>query len=217
MVDIDVRGAWFEGDAAVLAGADRRFATALASAGALVFPDRGQGFALLVRVMLEQQVSVAAADAMWARLTQSVTAVTPVAIAAADDGLLRTCGFSRQKMRYARAAAEAAIEGRLDLTAIDTLPSDAAIERLCVLPGIGIWSAECFLLWSGRRDMLPAGDMALQVGWQWLSQTDARPTADQLRGALAPFRPRLSAASLLIWRFYVAQRSAGARKAAAGA
>ncbi|MCA8909759.1 MAG: DNA-3-methyladenine glycosylase 2 family protein [Rhodospirillaceae bacterium] len=166
---------------------------------------RPSGFPALVRHILEQQVSTKAAAAMWAKLAARVDGVTPEALMALDEAALKACGFSRQKTRYVRALAEAVLDGSFDLAAVAADPDDeAAIAALTVLPGIGRWTAENYLLWSlGRRDILPAGDLALLVAWQWLSGAAARPKPDELRALAEAWRPRRSAATFLLWHFYL--------------
>ncbi len=213
-------------DVAALASADPAFALAARIAGVFPIRLRPPGFGTLLRIILEQQVSTAAAAAMWRRLCDRLGAaapgpplpdsvapgsgapgsVAPGPFLALDDDALRACGFSRQKARYGRALAEEVRDGRLDLEALAGLDDEAAMARLCALPGIGRWSAENYLLWAlGRPDVLPAQDLALQLGWQWLTETAERPTAAALRTAAEPWRPRRTAASLLIWHFYLAR------------
>ncbi|MCB9958539.1 MAG: DNA-3-methyladenine glycosylase 2 family protein [Rhodospirillaceae bacterium] len=166
---------------------------------------RPAGFPALVRHILEQQVSTRAAAAMWAKLCARVDAVTPQALLVLDEADLKACGFSRQKIRYVRALGEAVLDGSVSLAAVAADPDDeAAIAALTALPGIGRWTAENYLLWSlGRRDILPAGDLALLVAWQWLSGADARPKPDELRALAEAWRPRRSAATFLLWHFYL--------------
>jgi DNA-3-methyladenine glycosylase II len=191
---------------AALAAADPRLARARAEATAMTLAPRAEGFATLLFIILEQQVSVAAARALYARLLQVLPAPTPAGFLALDEATLRACGFSRQKQRYARALAEAIATGRFDPAALPALDDAAATAALTALPGLGRWSAECYLLWSlGRRDIWPAGDLALQLGWQWLAGLETRPDEAALRAAAEPWRPRRTAAALLIWHYYLAQ------------
>ena len=173
--------------------------------GRVAFAPRPPGFPTLVRLILEQQVSTKAAAAMWAKLADRVGAVVPSAVLGLDDETLKACGFSRQKIRYARALAEAVGDGSLDLAAVAAEPDDeAVIDLLTALPGIGRWTAENYMLWVlGRRDVLPAGDLALLIAWQRLAGLDTRPKPDALREMAEPWRPRRSAATYLLWHFYL--------------
>ena len=201
----DPRAAAVIGDMAALAAADPRLAPAMAASARYAVVLRRPGFATLLRIILEQQVSTAVAAAMWRRLGETLGAVTPAGFLALDDAVLKRCGFSRQKTAYGRALAEALDTGRFDLDAVAHLPDDAALEALCALKGVGRWSAENYLLWAlGRRDVLPAQDLALMVGWQWLTGRDERPTAAALRADAEAWRPRRTAASFLIWHHYLA-------------
>ena len=180
------------------------------------FAMRDPGFGTLIWLILGQQVSIRAAAAMWAKLVDRLGAVTPAGMRSLDEATLRACGFSRQKVRYAGALADAVDSGAIDLEGLGTLSDEAVIETLCVLPGIGRWTAENYLLWAlGRRDVIPAGDLALLIGWQWLSDGAARPTPDDLRQVAEAWRPRRTAATFLIWAHYLdtqeARRGAGRR------
>lgn len=199
-------------DAAHLAASDARLAVAAAIVGTFPIQRRPPGFATLLGIILEQQVSTAAARAMRARLEARLGTVAPEPFLALDPDTLRACGFSRQKARYGRALAEEVRDGRLDLDAVAVLDDEAALTRLSALPGIGRWSAENYLLWAlGRRDVWPAQDMALQIGWQWLAGAEARPSAMALREIAEPWRPRRTAAAMLVWHYYLAQVAARRR------
>lgn len=165
---------------------------------------RERGFPMLIRSILAQQVSNAAATAMWNRLSGLLDPVAPVGLLALGDDSLRACGFSRQKTGYARAIAEAVRDGRFDIGAVDAMADESAIEALCSLKGIGRWSAECYLLFGlSRRDRFPAGDLALQIGWQRLAGLPKRPSPDALLTAAEAWRPRRTAAAFLLWGYYI--------------
>jgi len=204
-----------EADRRALPAADVRLARAAAAGAPFAIDLRPPGFGTLLRIILEQQVSTAAARGMWAKLQARLgEAPAPAAFLALDDAALRACGFSRQKAGYGRALAEAVAAGAVDLDAVAALDDEAAVAALTALKGIGRWSAENYLLWAlGRRDVFPAQDLALLVGWQWLTGADARPTAEALRAQAEVWRPRRTAATLLIWQYYLAQ--AADRRAAA--
>lgn len=164
---------------------------------------RPTGFPGLVRLILEQQVSVAAADAMWRRLAERIGQPAPAALLALEDAELKLCGFSRPKMVYARGLAEAILDGRLDLDAIHLLDDEAAIASLTTLKGIGRWSAECYLMLAlGRPDIWPVDDLALMVGMQRLAGRPERPPRAELLAMAEPWRPHRSTAARLVWRHY---------------
>ena len=178
-------------------------AAALARAG---FPQpriRDRGYATLLRIILGQQVSVCAAEAMWARFAAAAASpAEPAALLALPDTVLRACGFSRQKAAYARALAEAVATGAIDLAA---LPADdeAAIRVLTGLKGIGRWSAEIYLLFAeGRPDVFPAGDLAVRIELGRVLGLDARPSEAAARALAEDWRPHRGAMAVFLWHHY---------------
>lgn len=168
---------------------------------------REPGFATLVLLILEQQVSLASARAAFDRLGARVGAVTPDAVLALDDDTLRAIGFSRQKTRYARALAAALLDGSLDLDTLPSLP-DADVRRaLVALPGIGPWTADVYLLAClARPDLWPVGDVALQAAAQRALDLERRPTAVELEAIGERWRPHRSVAAQLLWHLYLGER-----------
>ena len=164
------------------------------------------GFPGMIHLILGQQVSIEAADAMYAGL-KALGPVTPDVILSLDDATLRSRGFTRLKAEYARALA-GAVRAGLDLIAVGELDSDTAITELTKVRGVGRWTAECYLLFSaGHRDVFPAGDLALRVGWQEIARLEAPPAEDELRTFAAAWAPRRSAAAHLIWHHYLRTRN----------
>jgi DNA-3-methyladenine glycosylase II len=157
----------------------------------------------LLRTIVGQQVSVAAARSMWAKLEAAYGSPPDLArILKASDDELRLAGISRQKAGYARSLAELVLSGELDLA---TLPADdeEAIALLTKIKGIGRWSAEIYLLFAeGRRDVWPAGDLAVQIAIGRLLGLDERPTEKQLRELGEAWRPNRGAAAVLAWHSY---------------
>ncbi len=194
--------------AAWLAAHDPRFAEALRLTGPLPLRRRAGGFAALVDAIVSQQVSVASADAMVARLA-AAGLMEPLAMAAASDELLRACGMSRQKARYLRALAAAGI----DYDALHLAPDDAAIARLVEVPGIGRWTAEIYAMFSlGRADVFAPGDLALQEAARVLFALEARPTEKALRVMAEAWSPWRGVAARLLWAYYrVAKQREGIR------
>lgn len=162
------------------------------------------GFPGLLRIILEQQVSTRAAEAMWRNLCGGSDRISPEAVLALDDDALRQCGFSRQKMGYARGLASDVVSGRLDIEAVHGMPDDDALESLVRIKGIGRWSAEIYLLLVlGRPDVWPVDDLAVAVGLQWLLGRDERPLRDELMALGEPWRPYRSTAARLVWHYYL--------------
>lgn len=164
---------------------------------------RSRGYATLLRTIVGQQVSVAAASSMWNKLVLAMGEdVPPHDILAADFDTLRACGLSRQKQGYARSLCELVIAGQLDF---DALPADdeKAIELLTRIKGIGRWSAEIYLLFAeGRPDIWPAGDLAVQVGLGKLLGMEERPSEKQTRLLAEGWRPHRGAAAIFTWHCY---------------
>jgi DNA-3-methyladenine glycosylase II len=161
------------------------------------------GCATLLRTIVGQQVSVAAARSMWTKLTDRFGETPDLeALAAADDETLRAAGLSRQKAGYARSLASLVLSGELDLAA---LPADdeEAIALLTRIKGIGRWSAEIYLLFAeGRGDVWPAGDLAVQIEIGKLLGLAERPSEKQLRALAEAWRPHRGAAAVLAWHSY---------------
>ena len=156
------------------------------------------GFRELMRAMVGQQLSVAAARSIWQKL-ETAELTTPDAIKQADDVTFRANGLSRQKIRYVRSLAEHDINYEM----LTTLPDEEVISTLTAVTGIGKWTAEMYLLFSlGRADVLAVDDLAIKVGAMALLELDARPTPKQLKTLSEPWSPHRSAASLLLWAYY---------------
>ena len=165
---------------------------------------REPGFATLLYIILEQQVSLASARAAYARLITVVSPLTPETFLALDDAELRAVGFSRQKARYGRLLAEAVLEGRLDLAALETVPDDDVREALMAQKGIGPWTADIYLMEALLRpDIWPTGDIALATAAQQLKGLPARPTPQELDALGVPYRPWRAVAARLFWHYYL--------------
>ena len=162
-----------------------------------------RGAVTLLRTIVGQQVSVAAARSMWAKLEAAFGAPPDLALLlAASDDAMRAAGMSRQKSGYIRSLAELVIVGELDLT---NLPEDdeEAIALLTRIKGIGRWSAEIYLLFAeGRPDVFPAGDLAVVTELGRLLGLPDKPSEKQLRELAEPWRPYRGAAAVLAWHSY---------------
>ena len=184
--------------AAHLAAVEPRFAMALDTVGSLPLRRRKDGFAALVDAIVSQQVSVAAADAIYGRL-KDANLIGPRKIMWASDEDLRACGLSRQKIRYVRALAEA----RINYTALRQADTDTVIATLTEVPGIGTWTAEIYAMFSlGRADVFAPGDLALQEAARLLFDLPDRPSERQLRQMAQDWAPWRSVAARLLWAYY---------------
>jgi DNA-3-methyladenine glycosylase II len=187
-----------------LTRSDPDLARIVALAGVPHFPRRKPSFGTLLHIILEQQVSVEAARAMYARLKQHCRWVTPERFLRLDDDTLRRCGFSRQKMAYGRHLATAIRDGAVDLKTIAGHDDERAMAELVKLKGIGRWSAEVYLLFAlARPDVWPADDLGLQLAVQWLKGLDQRPKGPALRALAEAWRPWRAVAACLLWQFYL--------------
>jgi DNA-3-methyladenine glycosylase II len=161
------------------------------------------GFAGLVQLVLEQQVSTASAASLWARVRAAFPEVTPSAVLARDEAFLRDLGLSGQKTRYVRGIAEAIEAGTLDLAALPTVSDEEAASRLMLLKGIGRWTAEAYLMGvEGRTDIFPAGDLALQEGLRWADRMEQRLGIDALYRRAEAWKPYRGVAAHLLWAYY---------------
>jgi DNA-3-methyladenine glycosylase II len=187
-----------------LARHDRALARIVRTAGMPRFPLRAPGFPTLLHIILEQQVSIDAAAAMFRRLREICVPLDPVGFLTLDEATLKRCGFSRQKIGYARSLAEGIENGSCDLAALATMADDGAAAELIKLKGIGRWTAEVYLLFAlGRPDIWPAGDLGLQLALQRLEERATRPTAEELIVRAEKWRPWRSVAACLLWQFYL--------------
>ena len=164
----------------------------------------GGGYAGLVRLILGQLVSIEAADAMWANLENALGTVEPATVRRADPATLRRCGFTARKADFARAIGDLG----LDFAILDALADGDLIDRLVTLPGVGRWTAECYLVFClGRRDVFPAGDLALRIGWEEIAGLSATPTEADLREIATWWSPHRTAAAYLVWAQYLRARN----------
>ncbi len=164
---------------------------------------RPVGFAGLAQIIAAQQVSAASANAIVGRLEAALRPLTAEGFLELDEAALKAIGLSRPKMRYCRALAEDLLAGRIDLDGLAGLDDEAAIEHLTRAKGIGVWSAEVYLLFALRRpDVWPAGDLAVQVAVQRVKGLEARPNVAEMRALAEPWRPHRSAAARFLWHLY---------------
>lgn len=183
------------------------FAEILRRAGPPRFRRRRNGFGTLLHIILEQQVSIDAAAAMYKRLLGVCRPLAPEAFHALDDSTLRSCGFSRQKMGYARDIAARVDNGKLDFARLDAAEDEAALAELLSLRGIGRWSAEIYLLFAlGRADIWPAADLGLQVALGDHLRSGARADESETRRLGEAWRPWRSVAACLFWQSYLHAR-----------
>lgn len=177
---------------------DPRFAAIYNQVGVPSLRRNTGGFEQLMRAMVGQQLSVAAASSIWQKLVDA-NLTNPQAINQADDECLRAQGLSRQKIRYIRSL----IEHDIDFVALVEMTDEDVIETLTAVIGIGRWTAQMYILFSlGRADILAVDDLAIRVAAMDVLGLAERPTPKQLKLAADAWSPYLSAASLLLWAHY---------------
>lgn len=169
---------------------------------------RETGFATLIHIILEQQVSLASALSAFNRLQEKLGEITPESVLSLTDEELKACYFSRQKTVYARALAKAIVSGDLDLKLLEKLPDDDAKTELKKIKGIGDWTSDIYLLMALlRADVMPKGDLALHIAWKKLKNLDRTPSSDEFQIIAKRWQPYRAVAARLLWHFYLRERS----------
>ncbi len=197
---------------AELARIDPRLAPVIEIAGPVPLRRRPPGFEGLARIVVAQQVSAQAATSIWAKFERTVgilpeRPLTAATIDAHDDATLKSAGLSAPKVRTLRAIA-AACGGGLALDAAATLEVEAAIAELTAIKGIGVWTAEVFLLFcAGHPDVFPAGDLALRAAVGDALALPDRPSEKAVRDIAGAWHPWRGVAARLFWAFYAARRA----------
>ena len=192
---------------------DPRLVPVAEVAGRLPHRRKPGGFEGLAAVIMGQQISILAAEAIWLRLKAAVEPFTPEQLARTPEATLRAAGLSAAKIRTLLGIAEAAAGG-FDLLALHDLPAEVAVRAMTALKGIGPWTAESYLLFSvGHPDVFPAGDLALQIAVHQGLRLRQRPDEKRLRAIAADWAPWRGVAARLFWAYY--RKSREARREAA--
>lgn len=192
-----------EAAVAHLTSRDGLMKRAVLEAGSPPLRKRKRGFESLLKIIVEQQLSTASANAIWSRLQTGLDVIEPAVVQQADDTTLRSFGLSGPKIRYCRALSEAVLSGDLDLAGLARRPDEVAMEALQSVKGIGRWTAEIYLLFClGRPNVWPAGDIAVQSALQSLAGYDVRPGPQEMDEAAENWRPLRGVAALVLWNYY---------------
>jgi DNA-3-methyladenine glycosylase II len=169
---------------------------------------RKPGFSTLIRIILEQQVSLASAASMYKRLTENIQPFGPDRVIELGEPHLRSLGVTRQKTTYCIHLAESISSQVLNLRGLSQMNDEDAKAALMQVKGIGSWSADIYLLMVLRRpDIWPASDLALATAATKLKKVKQRPNAEQLLDLAERWRPFRSVAARMLWQYYLAQRS----------
>jgi DNA-3-methyladenine glycosylase II len=191
--------------AAELAARDPDLAAILDRHGPPPLWDREPGFATLVAIILEQQVSLRSGAAALARLDRAAGGLTPVLVAGLGEEGAREAGLTRQKARYVVGLADRVADGRLDPDALHTATDDEVRARLVDIPGIGRWTADIYLLMAlGRPDVWPEGDLALATALGRAKGLLRVPNSMEQRGIAEAWRPWRAVAARILWHAYLA-------------
>jgi DNA-3-methyladenine glycosylase II len=160
-----------------------------------------------VRIILEQQVSLASAQAAYDRLAEAVSPLVPERFLKLGDAGLKTIGFSRQKTGYCRGLAEAILDGRLNLRKLGSMDDDAVRRELKMIRGIGDWTADIYLLMALRRpDIWPSGDLALVNAVKEAKGLRKNPSPKRWGRIGAAWQPWRAVAARMLWHFYLSER-----------
>ncbi|HEY8185023.1 MAG TPA: hypothetical protein VIF64_03080 [Pyrinomonadaceae bacterium] len=194
--------------AKALAERDRDLASILDNLGPPPLWARRPGFATLVKIILEQQVSLSSAASMFSRLKKNVVPFQPARMLELGETHLKSQGLTRQKTAYCLHLAQSLTDRRLRLAQIARMSDVDAKAALLELKGIGPWSADIYLLMAlGRPDIWPTNDLALAVAVTELRQLRKRPNSNQLAEMAQAWRPYRSVAARMLWQYYLAKRS----------
>lgn len=169
---------------------------------------REPGFATLIRIILEQQVSYASAKATFGRLTDNLEDLTPESFLTLDDAELKTIGFSRQKTKYGRGLAQAMIDQELNLTTLEQLDDRTIREELTKIKGIGDWTVDIYLMMAlQRQDVFPSKDLAVAIAVKEIKNLATRPQAAELESIAESWKPYRAIATKILWHYYLSRKS----------
>lgn len=169
---------------------------------------RKPGFATLIQIILEQQVSYASAKAAFKRLNNAVEDLTPESFLSLDDVELKAIGFSRQKTKYGRELAQAVVDRALDLDSLAELDDSSIREKLTSIKGIGNWTVDIYLMMAlQRRDVFPSKDLAVAIAVKEIKDLPTRPKAIELEAIAQAWKPYRAIATKILWHYYLNRKS----------
>ena len=168
---------------------------------------RNRGFSTLVKIILEQQVSLASAASLFKRLRRNVVPFNPARMIELGEAHLRTLGLTRQKAAYCVHLSQAIVDQRLDLQRLGRMNDSDARAMLTAVKGLGAWSADVYLLMAMRRaDIWPADDLALAIALTRIRGVESRLRAGELMEIAEAWKPYRSVAARMLWQYYLAER-----------
>ncbi len=164
---------------------------------------RVEGFDTFLSTIVSQQISTEAAAAVMRRVRALLPRMEAAALLDLPEGVLRRAGLSARKVEYAQGLAQAIVDQSFDVPRLSAMDDQAVIEAITSLRGLGVWSAEIYLMFSlGRADVFPAGDLALRIALQKLKGLEQVLNEKQAREMVENWAPYRSAGSLFLWRYY---------------
>lgn len=188
---------------AELSEIDPRLTPLLTAVGPVPLRWSPDGFEGLIRIILAQQLSVASAEAVWRRTKAGLNPLAPETVLSLPEDALRQLGLSRPKVRTLYALSEALVAQSLQLDKLSEMPGEEAHAALCEIKGIGVWTADLYLLFClGHPDIFPVGDLALQKAVQAGLSLDERPVGETLQQIALTWRPWRSVAARLFWAYF---------------
>ena len=169
---------------------------------------RKPGFATLIRIILEQQVSYASAKAAFKRLQNALDELSPENFLTLNDDELKKIGFSRQKTRYGRILAQAVLDRSLNLKGLEKLPDAEIRKQLTAIKGIGDWTVDIYLMMALQRpDVFPSKDLAVAIAVKEIKDLPIRPPAAQLETIAEAWKPYRAIATKILWHYYLNRKS----------
>jgi DNA-3-methyladenine glycosylase II len=193
--------------AKALARRDQDLASILKKHGTPPMWARNRGFSTLVKIILEQQVSLASASSLFKRLRKNVVPFNPARMIELGEAHLRILGLTRQKAAYCVHLSQAIVDKRLDMQRLGRMNDSDARAMLTAVKGLGAWSADVYLLMAMRRpDIWPADDLALAVALTRIRGVESRLKSRELLEVAEAWRPYRSVAARMLWQYYLAER-----------
>lgn len=169
---------------------------------------REPGFPTLIRIILEQQVSYASAQATFKRLNEAVEHLSPDSFLLLDDLELKSIGFSRQKTNYGRILAQAVVDRTLDLASLEKLADGEIRQKLTAIKGIGNWTVDIYLMMAlQRQDVFPSKDLAVAIAVKEIKDLTVRPQVAELELIAETWQPYRAIATKILWHYYLNRKS----------
>lgn len=190
-----------------LAGKDHHLKTIIIQCGYPPMWSREPGFATLVQIILEQQVSLASAKAAFGKLQAFTGCITAASISALTDAEYKACYFSRQKTTYVRHLAESVLSDQLNIKQLESEPDEVVRTVLKKIKGIGNWTVDVYLMMAlHRADCFPLGDIALINSFKAIKGLPlaGKEEIGMLSNAWKPYR---TVAAYLLWHAYLSKRA----------